>query len=238
FTLLAEGVLRSMLMTKLKIVAALVLTVTVLGAGAGALRRGAAADNAGKAPDNPAQAKTTLIPGKGPVRTEKDIETILNRVVTISYNSVPLRKALEDISTNVGIDIVLGADGDEPITLKLENVKLQTALRFMTKDLGLGYSVQDGVLVVSGENESGRLVTRVHPVRDLVIGKDNKPLQEDLIRLITNVVEARTCAQLGGRGKIEYYPLGYSLIVTQTPDVHEQIEALLTGLRAFKKNAP
>jgi RNA polymerase sigma factor (sigma-70 family) len=242
--LLAEGVIQSMLMTKVKVVAALALTVTVLGAGAGALRL-AGADDAGKAPENPARAKAALIPGLGPVRQDKDIEMILNRVVTVSYNSTPLRKALEDISAAVGMNIVLdhrafndmGENVDRPITLKLENVKLRTALHFMLKELGLGYAVQQGVLVVTGESESGGLVTKVHPVRDLVTGKDNKPLQDDLIRLITNVVEARTWTHVGGRGTIEYYPLSDSLIINQAPDVQEQIEALLTGLRAFKKNA-
>src|SRR5437660_3397262 len=233
-------------MTKVKVVAALVLSVAVVGAGAGALRLGAAAGDAGTAPGNAALTKTALLPGKSPVRTEKDIENILNRVVTASYNSVPLRKALEDISTAMGINIVLdhrvlrdmGADVERPITLKLENVKLRTALHFMMKDLWLGYSIQEGVLVVTGENESGNVMTRFHPVFDLVIGKDNKPLHEDLIRLITNVVETRTWSQLGGHGTIEYFPLGHSLIVNQTPGVQEQIEALLTGLRAFKKTAP
>ena len=63
-------------------------------------------------------------------------------------------------------------------------------------------------------------------------------LEDNLIRLITNVVEPGSWSQLGGRGTIDYYPLGYSLIVTQSPAVQEQIEALLAGLRAFKKNVP
>jgi Flp pilus assembly secretin CpaC len=58
-----------------------------------------------------------------------------------------------------------------------------------------------------------------------------KTLEDQLIRLITSTLRPQSWDEMGGSGHIEYYPLGMALVVTQTPDVQEQIEALLAALR-------
>jgi hypothetical protein len=53
--------------------------------------------------------------------------------------------------------------------------------------------------------------------------------------LIQNTIAPHTWQGVGGNGRIDYYPLGRALVISQTPDVHEMIEAFLTGLRELQK---
>src|SRR5215218_8713095 len=57
-----------------------------------------------------------------------------------------------------------------PVTLDLEGVPLKTTLRLMLKQLGLTYSVKDGLLTITAENsEDQPTEIRVYPVADLAI---------------------------------------------------------------------
>jgi general secretion pathway protein D len=90
-----------------------------------------------------------------------------------------------------------------------------------------------------------RLVLRSYPVAELVVpvagtpadsGKKDKPgkptatREEDLIKTIEKTVAPETWASHGGRATIEYFPLTMTLVVNQTPDVHEQVAELLEKL--------
>jgi hypothetical protein len=104
------------------------------------------------------------------------------------------------------------------------------------------------------------LVQRVYAVADLIVPFDNpqpvqaKPkveqsmpactsaccatrsapsrtLEDRLIKLVVQTVAPQTWQQNGGAAKIEYYPLGMSLVVRQTAAVQEQIADLLAALR-------
>jgi type II secretory pathway component GspD/PulD (secretin)/tetratricopeptide (TPR) repeat protein len=59
-------------------------------------------------------------------------------------------------------------------------------------------------------------------------------LQEELIRLIMNTIAPQTWRDMGGQGTIDYYPLGGALVVTQTPDIQEQVADLLGALRRLQ----
>jgi hypothetical protein len=92
------------------------------------------------------------------------------------------------------------------------------------------------------EEHTGRLVTRVYPVADLVVpldepGSKRGPVQTQerkLIELLASTVQPRTWSEVGGPGTIDYFPLTMSLVVNQTPDVQEQIQELLTALRRLQ----
>ncbi len=89
---------------------------------------------------------------------------------------------------------------------------------------------------------TGKLLTRTYPVADLVVPLPNEkkcernpgektPLEQQLISLIVRTIQTNTWNVCGGPGNIEYYPLTMSLVVSQTADVHEEIDGLLTALR-------
>jgi type II secretory pathway component GspD/PulD (secretin) len=105
-----------------------------------------------------------------------------------------------------------------------------------------------------------RQVTATYQVADLVVPVDGTPrvvtlargqataesprkttapqksatLEDQLITLITTTVAPQSWQSMGGRGTIEYFPLGMSLVVSQTPDVQEQVADLLAALRRLQ----
>lgn len=58
-----------------------------------------------------------------------------------------------------------------------------------------------------------------------------KTIEDRLIRLIASSIAPMTWNANGGAASIDYYPLGMSLVVTQTPDIQEQVSELLSALR-------
>jgi type II secretory pathway component GspD/PulD (secretin) len=59
-------------------------------------------------------------------------------------------------------------------------------------------------------------------------------LEDQLIKLITTTVAPQSWDSKGGRGTIDYYPLGMALVINQTPDVQEQVAELLAALRRLQ----
>ena len=59
-------------------------------------------------------------------------------------------------------------------------------------------------------------------------------LEDELIRLIVNTVKPESWDVNGGRGTIDYFPLGMALTVNQTPEIQEQVAKLLTALRRLQ----
>jgi hypothetical protein len=92
-----------------------------------------------------------------------------------------------------------------------------------------------------------KLVQKVYHVADLVIPipdpdasdrpksgdapEGGKTCEADLIELIQTAVAPHTWAGAGGRGTLDYFPLGMTLVASQTADAHEQIADLLQTLR-------
>jgi hypothetical protein len=58
--------------------------------------------------------------------------------------------------------------------------------------------------------------------------------EEVLIKLIMHVIAPQSWSPVGGAGTIDFFPLGRTLVVSQTPEVQEQVAELLAGLRRFK----
>jgi type II secretory pathway component GspD/PulD (secretin) len=59
-------------------------------------------------------------------------------------------------------------------------------------------------------------------------------IQDVLIRLITTSVAPESWSDVGGKGTVQYFPLGLALVVNQTPDIQEQIVELLQQLRKLQ----
>jgi general secretion pathway protein D len=61
-----------------------------------------------------------------------------------------------------------------------------------------------------------------------------KATEEQLMKRITASVSPASWAGAGGAGTIDYFPLTMSLVVNQTPAVHEQVAGLLATLRRLQ----
>ncbi|HEY7426900.1 MAG TPA: hypothetical protein VH682_21875 [Gemmataceae bacterium] len=180
------------------------------------------------------------------------IETKLNQSVTVNFNNTPLRDIIEFIRADSGINIYVdepalaekGICLDKPITIKLEDIALKSALNLILHGVHLVYVVKDEVLHITTEEHAhpNKLEQRIYAVADLLEHeklpkksgitpcKDGSR-ENRLIDVITRTVLPRSWSAMGGSGAIDYFPDTQSLIVNQTADAQDQIADLLAALR-------
>jgi RNA polymerase sigma factor (sigma-70 family) len=172
---------------------------------------------------------------------ERAIERLLDRSVTLSFKDTPLTEVLDDLRAAHGLNVIVDRPAlveehvnlDSPVTIKLQEVSLKTALGLVLRQVHLTYVIRDEIIHVTTESQArGNRVTRTYPVEDLV-GGDARDA-ETLIRVIGHTIAPSTWAEVGGPGTIDYFPIGKALVVNQTPDVQEQLADFLAALRRLK----
>lgn len=98
------------------------------------------------------------------------------------------------------------------------------------------------------QREQETLVNKVYAVGDLLLQSDKDPANkgvatrdgspadfDSMIDMITSTIEPSTWDTVGGPGSIVPYENNFSLVVSQTPSVHEKIVDLFTQLRRKTK---
>ena len=127
---------------------------------------------------------------------------------------------------------------DSPVTFKADKLPLQSALRAVLGRMDLTWTIDHGtVLVTTPEKAGNMLIVKIYPVYDLV-SADRPNFRpggyQHLMDLLTNNLAPTTWDEVGGPGAIhEFRPSG-ALVVTQTFEVHQQIEPLLNTLRRVR----
>src|SRR5439155_12264448 len=113
---------------------------------------------------------------------EKDIQSRLFKTVDLNFKDVPLKTAIEHLRSVTGINIVadlgtLQAESvslEQPITLRVDNISLKSALNLMLSQVHLTHLTQDEVLLVTTDKGArGKQVQKVYSVADLVIPFDD-----------------------------------------------------------------
>jgi type II secretory pathway component GspD/PulD (secretin) len=113
---------------------------------------------------------------------EREIERRLSTPVNMSFNNATLRHVLDDLRDANGINIVVderalqeeGVSLDSPVSIKLQNVSLKSALNLVLRNAHLTYVIQNEVLNITTEGHAkGKLVTKAYQVADLVIPIEN-----------------------------------------------------------------
>jgi Flp pilus assembly secretin CpaC len=100
------------------------------------------------------------------------------------------------------------------------------------------YSLQQGVPV--GGSQSMMSNSQLAQANAFAPGQPGLPrnapntLETVLIDLIKTTVAQGSWDDLGGAGKIQYYPVGMALVVNQTIEVQEEVAALLQALRRLQ----
>jgi hypothetical protein len=61
-----------------------------------------------------------------------------------------------------------------------------------------------------------------------------KTTEDTLMTLVTNTVAPQTWSKTGGEGRVDYLSPANAMVVTQTPDVQEQVGELLDALRRLQ----
>ncbi len=94
-------------------------------------------------------------------RTDQAFTRMLNQRVSIDFSKEPLEKALKHLATETGVNLFLdpreAKKGTEPITLKLDDVPLDAALKLMTEMAGLRHVRVANVLMVTSNESAARL---------------------------------------------------------------------------------
>jgi hypothetical protein len=134
---------------------------------------------------------------------------------------------------------------DFQTTKSLEGISLRNALELLLRDIGLDWEIADEVLLITTREEAnGRLIAKVYDVADLVECRDEKgePWEdyETLAKMIRFCVQPTTWDEVGGPGSIVGGTFGTAkvLVVSQTRDVHEEVEFLLQQIREVVRKMP
>jgi hypothetical protein len=159
------------------------------------------------------------------------------------FADAPLEEVAAFVQETYGVPVQLdtpsleemGIDPHEPVTVSLHGISLRSALRFMLKQLGLTYMIENEVLVITTQEAAeSHLVTCVYDVRGLVHRTRSGLDFDSLIDTIVSCISSETWAENGG-GESEIRPLNPGfLVVSQTAEVHEEIEGLLNTVRELK----
>ncbi|MCS7047015.1 MAG: type II and III secretion system protein, partial [Gemmataceae bacterium] len=122
---------------------------------------------------------------KDPV--ERDIQRKLELPHSFYWDNTPLSQVIEDISKianmNVHADVLAlkkeNISLDMPMTLKVENIKLRSALNTLLAQAKLTYVIKDQMLQITTESEAkGKTKQVIHPVADLIVPVENHQAPE------------------------------------------------------------
>ncbi|MGA2059498.1 MAG: hypothetical protein ABSG67_03370 [Thermoguttaceae bacterium] len=178
----------------------------------------------------------------------------LEKLASAEFVDTPLSQVLDYYANNIKVQFLMdarvlseaGITSDTPVTFNLKNVPAEMILRRMFRDLGeMTYYLDNGVIIVTTVDEAdSRLETQVYRIDDLMYSppvaknKDaayspaKKPIKVDydsLINLITSTIRPQSWDAVGGPGSI--CPYRGTLVISQTADVHQELQKMLKDLR-------
>jgi hypothetical protein len=164
------------------------------------------------------------------------LDKVLSTPVTVNFTEEPLSKVTDFVSRrdknkiDVSIDKKaldeMGIEVDAPVSIKVHDMPLRSALNLMLRPLGLTWFVRDKTLVITTpEAAEQALLVKVYPVADLT--EDLHQLSD----LISASLAPTTWDNVGGPGAIR--AIGReTLVISQTQAVHDRVADFLAVLRA------
>jgi tetratricopeptide (TPR) repeat protein len=196
----------------------------------------------------PGQAGRASVSLASDAEARAKIEAELREPTQLEFVETPLTDVIDYLKERHKIEIQLdrralsdvGIGTDTPVTRNLQGVSLKSALRLMLRELELTYIIKDGVvLITTPERAESELETRIYPVGDLVLpsgSTDGSQADFDsLIDLITSTIKPTSWDEVGGPGSIKPFATNMTVTLSQTQEVHEEIEALLERLRQVSR---
>ena len=199
-----------------------------------------------------AAATQSATPSAGISLTERPgdekIKKALAAPTQCDFVETPLQDALDYFKRLHGIEIQIdkkalddvGIGGDTPITKNIKGIPLRSALRLILKEHSLTSIIQDNALLITTPEEAdNRLETKIYPVSDLVLPPnsttESEPDFDSLIDMIKNTVKPTSWDDTGGIGTISEFENHLGLVISETQEVHEEIEDFLAALRNFAR---
>ena len=170
--------------------------------------------------------------------TEERIRIALAEPVSFNFLDTPLKDMLAYFHSLTDIDIFLDERGlsradigaDEPITLSLDGVALESALELVLADLGLDYVVDNDVLEITDAATVARMAeTRLYDVRNLAKAGE---AQEILVRKVRELAAPDATAD---RDAVVTSAGDGLLAARLNPRGHRRVARLLRMLKAATK---
>jgi type II secretory pathway component HofQ len=162
----------------------------------------------------------------------------LRESTNLEFQDSPVEEALDVIAQQHQLKYVLdrfaleaaSIDPEQPVTISLSDVPLETAMHLLLRPLGMRFLVRDGVVIfTSDEAADTDLMSRLFSVQDLIHPDSEETSADRLIQVITTTIEPESWADNGGNGNIAYYQGAF--IVANRYDVLREIEGLLSELQ-------
>lgn len=189
--------------------------------------------------------KTENRPASGDVADR--IEQALDKPVVVDFNEAPFGEVMAHLQQYCQIPIYLdlkaldevGFGADSQVTISVKDISLRSTLELLLGELELTYTIRDESLsITTPEQADSALLVRVYPVADFAVPAPPSLIVPEpysrysvLLRLLAECVAPQTWEEVGGAGSaLVYEPWGV-LVVTQTQQVHEELELLLAALR-------
>jgi len=192
-----------------------------------------------------------------------ELERRLQQEVTFVWEDTAIEDAIEFLRRTTGVNFIIDtqaiATGVPPISLQAENMKLKTALNWITKITRLRMTIKNQVVFLSTEEVQGDVTLRLYTITDLLSPVEDFPGPEltfsggaagggggfdvfgdaggDAVALapedVMDFIRASVATDSWGVGAAAMEARqGGTLFISQTPEVHGQIEQLLANLRA------
>jgi hypothetical protein len=187
----------------------------------------------------------------GPIQRagEAAIRRALTKPLEVKYDKLPLQKVAKDLAGKLGVPVLLdvrpladnGIKVDVPVTFASSRVSAKAAIGLMLCELELTTVIRDEVLLVTTPEEAdNQLHVGVYEVTDLVRDPKDKSHDgwPDFDALADVIAASVKPTSWSGSGPAPLSPLMLSgvdmLIFEQTQAVHEEVERLLSNLRAVR----
>ncbi|HTU26768.1 MAG TPA: hypothetical protein VMF30_15275 [Pirellulales bacterium] len=195
--------------------------------------------------------RTISAHGKAADEAERRIRAALRFPFMGETGTTTLTAFLADLARRAGIGIhvderVLAEASialDSPVRIDFDGVSSRAALDMVLDRLDLDWTVQNECLLVSTRDKVANvLITKVYPVRDLTTLRwpDGRRTVDytAIIQTITDTLAPTTWDEVGGPGAIAVFASRGAIVVSQTREVHEEIENLLNALRQSRSDQP
>jgi hypothetical protein len=175
---------------------------------------------------------------------EKKIMEALDKPMTVGFNDRPLEEALQDLSNQFDLPLLIDkksledllVDLKKGVSLNVKGVSGRTVLRSILASQGLTFIVkEETVQIVTQEKAKSTLATRVYYLGDLVTGTGqfgdfrwgpalNLAQQQENVRIITESItksiDPLSWKENGGLGSVTFHAASMSLIVRAPTEVH------------------
>lgn len=126
-----------------------------------------------------------------PTKIESDIAAMLRQPINLNFKNTSLRDIVEFLGDTTHINMALderalqdaNVDASKTMSIQAENIRVESALRRICRNLNLEYEIKDEALVLTSKEEAAQsFCTRIYPVGDLCTSADDLRQLQEAIR--------------------------------------------------------